>query len=354
MRIDKSELSQKINKLKQVVPKRTPMEAIQGILVSDGYLIANNMELAVKAKVEGTEGESFIIPMKAFDLISNLPDGMIDIIPEQNGAAFGITIKADKIKNKYQTINPVDFPLPNVEGSKGNEFTIKAGRLLNSMKRVSYAIPSNSPNMTIATLNLRASGGTLNFAGMDGHILAWDRVDFEGEFELLIPKGAVDRLLSVGLTGDVAISYNNNGATFTTGEYEIHTRIVSGEYFKYAGMFKELPIHTFVTKSELQEAMIRAKMCTDERSPAKFTINGNTLNIAIKDATTDYHETVILQEEVSEELIIGFDARLVIETLRAFDCENVAISFESPKMPMIIEAEDSDFKAMVLPIAISG
>lgn len=352
MRIEKNELAQKINKLKQVVPKRTPMAVLQGILVSDGYLIANNMELAIKAKVEGTDEEPFMIPMKAFDLINNLPDGMVEIIPEHKGEVYSITIKADKIKNKYQTMSPSDFPLPNVGGAGGGEFTIRADRLLTSMRRVSYAIPLNNANSTMSTLCLQAAGGTLNFVGLDGHVLAWDKVDFDGEFELLIPKGTVDRLLSIGIIGEVSIRHNENGATFATDEYEIHTRIVSGEYFKYAGMFKDLPMHTVIAKSELLDAMVRAKMCTEEKSPARFTLKGSELNIAIKDTTTDYHETINLQEDISEELAIGFDARLVIETLKAFDCDNVAINLESAKMPMIIEAEDSDFKAMVLPVAI--
>lgn len=114
-----------------------------------------------------------------------------------------------------------------------------------------------------------------------------------------------------------------------------------------------MPMHTVVAKSELLDAMVRAKMCTDERSPARFTMKGSELNIVIKDATADYQETIGLQEEMSKELTIGFDARLVIETLKAFDCDNVAINLESAKMPMIIEAEDSDFKAMVLPVTLA-
>lgn len=353
MKLEKSELSQKINKLKQVVPKKTTMPVLQGILVSDGYLIANNMELAIKAKAEGTDGEPFIIPAKAFDLINNLPDGEVEIMPENKGEAFNITIKADKIKNKYQTMDPSTFLMPNVEGDGGGEFTIKAESLLTSMRRVSYAIPANGSNQTMNTLCLQASGGMLNFVGLDGHVLAWDKVDFDGSFELLIPKGTVERLLAIGIVGEVSIRHNKNSATFATDEYEIHTRIVDGEYFKYAGMFKDLPMHTVVAKSELLDAMVRAKMCTEERSPARFTMKGSELNIAIKDATTDYQETINLQEEMSKELTIGFDARLVIETLKAFDCDNVAINLESNKMPMIIEAEDSDFKAMVLPVALA-
>ena len=73
MKIQKTDLAQKLNKIKGVVPKKTTMPVLQGILVRDGYLIANNMEMTVKAKIEGTEGESFIIPERAFDLINNLP-----------------------------------------------------------------------------------------------------------------------------------------------------------------------------------------------------------------------------------------------------------------------------------------
>lgn len=38
--------------------------------------------------------------------------------------------------------------------------------------------------------------------------------------------------------------------------------------------------------------------------------------------------------------------------MKAFDCDNIALGFTSPRTPMIVEAEDSDMKAMVLPVAI--
>ena len=49
MKIQKTELAQKLNKIKSVVPKKTTQAVLQGILVKDGYLIANNMEMTVKA-----------------------------------------------------------------------------------------------------------------------------------------------------------------------------------------------------------------------------------------------------------------------------------------------------------------
>lgn len=348
MKIQKTDLAQKLNKIKGVVPKKTTMPVLQGILVRDGYLIANNMEMTVKAKIEGTEGESFIIPERAFDLINNLPDGEMEI-----SAAAGniITIKADKIKNKYQTLDPAQFPTT-ASQDEGSELRIKAEMLLESMKRVSYAVPAQNTNTVMTAMCLQAAGGQLNFAGLDGHVLAWDKIDYDGEFELLIPKNTVDKMKSLGLSGEVQIRHNKTGAVFITEDFEIYTRLIEGEYFKYQTLFKELPLHTVVSRIALLDAMTRAKMCTEERCPVKFEMDGSALSLSIKDNTTDYHETIELQEDIAETLTIGFDARLVLETLKAFDCENVGLSFGGPKMPMIVEAEDSDFKTIVLPVAI--
>lgn len=349
MKVQKAELAAKLNKIKGVVSKKTLMSVLQGILVKDGYLIANNTELTVKAKLEGIEGECFIIPERAFDLINNLPDGEVDISVT---APNTITIKADKIKNTYQTADPEQFPETVIQKDE-KHLTIKADMLLDSLKRVFYAIPSQGNNAVMSSMCLQAAGGELNFVGLDGRVLAWDRVDYEGNFELLIPKNTVDKLKSLGLTGDVQITHNKTGAVFITEDFEVYTRLVEGEYFKYQSMFRELSLHTVVSRTELLDAMTRAKMCIEERCPVRFELQENQLNLSIKDKTTDYHETVDLQEKISKSLTIGFDAKLVLETLKAFDCDNVGISLEGPKMPMLIEAEDSDFKTIVLPVTIN-
>lgn len=350
MKIQKTELAQKLNKIKSVVPKKTTQTVLQGILVKDGYLIANNMEMTVKAKIEGTEGESesFIIPERAFDLINNLPEGEVEIV---TSAKETITIKADKIKNKYRTMKAELFPIP-PEWEEGSELSIESDILLKAMRHVSYAIPAQGNTPVMSSLCLQAAKGQLNFVGLDGHVLAWDKVDYDGEFELLVPKNTVDKLKGIGLSGDVQIRHNKTGAVFVTEDFEVYTRVIEGEYFKYQSMIKKLPLHTVVSRMVLLDAMIRAKMCIEERCPVRFELDGKTLGLSIKDSTTDYQETIELQEEMEKSLTIGFDARLVLETLKAFDCDNVGISLGGAKMPMIVEAEDSDFRAIVLPVSL--
>lgn len=55
--------------MKSVVQKNPQIPALGGVLIKEGYAIAANGEMTIQVKLEGAESESFIVPMKAFDLI---------------------------------------------------------------------------------------------------------------------------------------------------------------------------------------------------------------------------------------------------------------------------------------------
>lgn len=348
MKMQKKELVKKINKLKSIVPKKTTMPVLQGILVKNGYFIANNNEMTVKAKIEDSGNESFIIPEKAFDLINNLPNGEIEIVSEANHT---IMIKMEKIKNTYQTIDPDNFPVIGAQEKKGKEIRIKSERFLEAVKHVLYAIPDQNPNQAMSSLCLKADGGMLNFVGLDGHVIAWDKMEFDGEFELLMPKSTAEKIQSLEITGDLFLSYNESFAELKTEDYEICTRVVNGQYYNFQNMFSELPLHTSVNRKEFLDAVIRAKLC-GETSPVQFEISGSELNISINSTVADYHETIFLHEEFQEDFMIAFNSRLVMETLKAFECEDVDIQLKESKYPAIIEDKSSHFRAVVLPVAI--
>ena len=347
MKIDKTELAKKIDKLKSVVPKSSTKPALMGVLVQNGYLIASNGEMTVKAKLDGMNEESFIIPAKSFDLIKNLPDGEINITENKKNL---ITIKTGKIKNNYQSF-PAEEYLYSTEriAEGGGNTTISTKALKESMSHVLYAIPSKGANTMMMAMCLEASGNVLNFVGLDGHVLAWDKQEFDGDFKLLIPRNAVEKLLSLEMGEEISIEYDGFGAIFRSDDYEVHTRLVEGEFYSYSKMFGELPMKTNVKRTELLDAIVRAKLCTDEMTPTKFEIEGNSLKLSIKDSTADYLEEVQLQGEMGK-LVIGFNSRLVLETLKAFDSEAISLSFGGGKQPMIVKS--GNMQAVVLPVQL--
>ncbi len=349
MKIDKSDLARKINRIKSIVPKKSPMDAIQGVLIEDGYLIANNLETAVRVKLEASTDETILIPARAFDLINNLPNGEVEI----KGDNSQITIKTGSIKNKFACIGADQYPRPNITKEEGSQsFELDSEKFVTSLRRVAFAIADTASNM-MNTLCLRATGGKLNYIALDGHIVAWDKVDYEGEFELLIPKTAVEKLVSIGLTGKLTIEHSQMGALFITDECEVSTRLAEGKYFDVAKIISEGTVKTSMERAGLVDALNRARTCmTGENMPIRIDLSEKSADISVAASTVNYTESLPLNKDIESPLAIAFNSRLLIDCLKAFDDDEVDMSFAGPKAPLIIREEGSEFLALILPVAL--
>ena len=351
MKVQKYEIARVIDKLKSIVQKNDQFPALGGILVKDGYLIASNSEITMKVKLEASEGNYFIIPMKAFDLIKNLPDGEIDISATDKNV---VMIKIGAIKNKYQSYPPEEFNFDITEDPEADGVELNGKKIMEAIGHVIYAAADGGANAQMTGIYFEGTDSGVSLAALDGHVVAVDSVKAEGakDMKLIVPKATAKKLISMGVIDDVTLTYTKNSAVFKSDEYTIYTRLIEGKYFAYQKMFTEGEINTCASRTALIGAMTRAKMCTEEKQPAVFQIEDDVLNISIRDKLADYQEQVPLQETVCKSIRLGFDSRLVLETLKAFTCDNIALGFISPRTPMIVEAEDSDMKAMVLPVAI--
>lgn len=225
---------------------------------------------------------------------------------------------------------------------------------MEAIGHVIYAAADGGANTQMTGIYFEGTDSGVSLAALDGHVVAVDSVKAEGakDMKLIVPKATAKKLISMGVIDDVTLTYTKNSAVFKSDEYTIYTRLIEGKYFAYQKMFTEGEINTRASRTALIGAMTRAKMCTEEKQPAVFQIEDDVLNISIRDKLADYQEQVPLQETVCKSIRLGFDSRLVLETLKAFTCDNIALGFTSPRTPMIVEAEDSDMKAMVLPVAI--
>lgn len=293
MKVQKYEISRTIDKLKSIVQKNDQFPALGGVLVKDGYLIASNTEMTMQLKLEASKGSCFIIPMKAFDVIKNLPDG--EVIIDADGKNI-VTIKTKAIKNKYQSYPPEEFSFDITEDLDAPEVVINGKRMMEAIGHVIYAAADSSSATQMMGVYFEGGENKIKLVALDGHVVAVDSIPTDGtaDMKLIVPKTVAKKLA----------------------------------------------------------AMTRAKMCTEEKKPAVFEMNEDQLNIRIADRLTDYQEEVKLQDPLPEPLKIGFDSKLVLETLKAFTCENIAMNFSGPKMPAVVEAEDSDMKAIVLPVMI--
>lgn len=353
MKIEKNELARKIGQLKSIVPSRTTIDALKGVLCKDGYLIASDTNLTVKAKIEVVEDETggtepFIIPDKAFDFISSLPMGDIDISTGDGVIKFQI----GKIKNQFRTHPAEQFNYARDSISAEAAASISAGKLKAAISHALYAVAVGGTNAVMTGMYMECKGGKLNFVGLDGHRIAWDCIDYDGDFQLIVPRTALEKLLKLDFTGDISIVHDANGVLFQSQDYEVYTRLIQGEYFKYEKMFSQGSLFTVIERKMFLEAINRARLCgtAEDKAPVIFDMGGTSIKITYRNSMADYQEDVPVLEDFGGTLKIAFDSRLLMDSIKAFDCDNISMEFNTAKMPVIIRAEDSDMTALVLPV----
>lgn len=351
MKIEKAVVAGAIQKLKDIVPKRTTLPALGSILYGNGDFIANNMETALTVKRGPGEAtsEAFLIPQAAFDLICNLPDGEVDITTD----GHEIEIRAGRIHNKFATWDVSNFSMPMLMDTENiNTYKVPAQKLIDSIKHTIWAAANKSAQELMRSVSMQAANGTLNFYGLDGHQIAWDQLDYEGELSINVPKEAAQRITTVGFTGEVSIVTDGKLASFSDGHYILQTRLLEGEYFKVGQMFSyDFPIHGIVNRQQLFSAMLRIKMCMtpDDQKPVVLELTDKTMELRYTGAQSRYTETIDFSMD-AQDFEIGFNPLLFIENLRAFDTENVEIDFSTRRSPAVISGEGTRLRTLLLPV----
>jgi DNA polymerase III sliding clamp (beta) subunit (PCNA family) len=348
MKVSKKELASKIDQLKPIVPKRSTIEALEGILVDNGYLIASNQETTVRAKLEGMEG-TFVIPSKAFDLIKSLPDGDIDI--EVTGSK--IVFKTGKIRNSFGIPNKDMFNYTNFPDVSDTSIKVQWLALLPQIRSTLYAV-GNVGDQRMQSIYLQVKDGSFNAVGLDGHRIAWNRMSLEGNMSALIKRECIEKLIGFNLDGPVTICTTNTAALFVNDEYEISTRLVDGTYYDYGKMYECKPeLIIEINRSALQEAISRAKLVSSDNVPVIFDIADDGITIQLNDSESEYSESIALEHiEGTKPFRIAFSSKYLIEAFKTFSRENLTIEFTNAKGPAIITETGTELKALVLPVNI--
>jgi len=355
MIVQKSEIAPKLSKLKTIVPSKISTEGnqcIQGILYKNNSLQATNLEISIKAAFEKGDEETFIIPSRAIELIESLPDGEIHIISEDN---HSVKIKTKGINNKFQCHNPEEFPNLDEDIPDTAAGTINIKDLEKGIKSVLYTVNVISARPIFTGVKFAASDGKLNIVGCDGFRMAWFKMDYESNFNFVVPKPSIQKLLSIGISGDIEIIYNDRSAVFKADEYTIYTRLLEGKYIEYEKMFIKKDNEVRIEKDKLTDAIKRCIICcADEKNKCvmKLQIKSSSITVSTNSAISEYTEEIQTESNNNEELTIGLNALYTIEFLKSFESEMLTINLGSGTEPII--AEDKELSGMLLPVRLNG
>lgn len=353
MRIEKREIAEKLKQLKSVTPPKEKNN-ITGVLLANGKLTANNLDLAITTPLDVDSDETFVIPLKAIELIENLPDGEINVTSSGNM----VIVKSCNGRSSFSTFDVKDFPVV-ADAESSDVFEYENGEVFaNAVKSVMYACSVKAIKPALTGVLFEGDGEFLNIVACDAFRMAWNKTPCKQKLKVIIPKLTLQKVLPFCTEGTVKLHKSGNRATIEAGEYSIYTRLINGEFINYNEIFTQHIANCStitINRTDMLNSISRSSICAKEGTLTSIVlgIEDDSLSVDTQSATANFHEEVDLTEFCENPIKIGMNPNYLIDCLKTEVGKNINISYTIPSQAIVVNAGQS-LKHLVLPVRVKG
>lgn len=344
------------------VTSKAIFRATEGILIEakapdscvmTTFDLEKGVHLTVKADI--VEEGSAIINATKFNQIIRAMDGSDITLTVDD--RMKVTVQSGKSSHTMSALPGSDFPeIPRLTSQNG--FVAKLGVLKSMITKCMFAMGSNDPRPVLNGMYFTVKGNTLSVVSCDSFKIASSSTETELQnintdeseldFKFIVPNKSISELVKIldsDPESDVRIYMNRKNIIFVLEDKIFFSKLIEGEYINYESIIiKDHKINVYVDKDVFMSALERAALITEEkvsgsvRPHVKIEINGSILKVTAASGAGSAYDELIVDHE-GEDIIIAFNNRYFMDTLRACSAEKVKMSFSSPRMNMNIEPD---------------
>lgn len=359
---EKNKLYEAVINAKKAAMDKSTIPALEGILFSlfgntleiTGY----NLEIGIKTSIEvnGYENGKMVLNSKLIsEIVKKLPSGDITIKLNQN---LNVEVASGDILFNIMSIPAEDYPsLPSV--NKNYTFTLNQALLKSMISQTYFAIATNDTKPIYTGSKFEIISKVLNVVSVDGVRMAKrsEEVDFE-DIAFIVPGKTLHEILLM-LSDDTEkqaeICIDRNQISLVIDNYIIISRLMEGEFIDYnKTMGFPTSSQAIINVREFSESMDRTLLLTNEKnkSPVKCSFKDSFLTVNCVTSIGAINDKISC-EYIGSEIEIGFNARFMLDALKASGCDKVKLQMSGPLSPMkIVPLEGSDFTFLVLPVRL--
>jgi len=375
---NKSTVMSAVAPLMCAVSGKSVLSTIEGILIEAKMpdtctLTTYDLEKGVRTTIEAKviEEGSFIINAQKFNQTIRVMGG--DEITLTVDDKMSACISSGKSSHKMSALKGEDFPaLPDLISDRS--FVINQAVLKKMIGQVSFAMAVNDQRAVLNGCFFKISDDSLMTVACDGFKSAKCKRDTELvnkntngndhiDHSFIVPVKTVNdigKLLSDDEEALTQIYVTRKHIVFLIGELTFFSRLIDGNYIDFDRiMIKNHKINISVDKQVLISALERAALVTEERiagsvrSHVRLEINEGLLKISATSASGSTYDEIAVEQE-GPDLVIAFNNRFLIDSIRACDSDRIKISLSSALTSINIEpaeAEDGVEEIfMILPV----
>lgn len=357
----KSNLLNGINIVTKAVPSKTTMSILECILIDtrDGEikLIANDMELGIETVIDGEIIEKGMIALDAGifqKIIANFTDDEVTIETNESYNAF---IKCGKSNFTIIGKSGEDFSfLPEIE--KNDSIVVSQFTLKEIIRQTIFSIADNDNNKLMTGELFEISNDTLKVVSLDGHRISIRKVFLKNSYqekEVVVPGktlNEISKILSGDTDKDVSIYFTDRHILFEFDRTIVVSRLIEGQYFNIDQMLSsDYETKVKINKKELLDCIHRATLLVKEgdKKPVIISISDEEMELKINSTVGSMDEIIGIRKE-GKDLMIGFNPKFLIDSLRVIDDDEVDLYMVNPKAPCFIRNSEESYIYVILPV----
>ena len=353
--LPQTELSQGLQTVHHAVAPSPSIPALTGILMtaSDGrlHLVASDNEISIERTVNAEVQVSggIILPAKYLvDIVRKIPGGDIKIAVDPSN--WTATITWGRSQFIVHGLEPSQFPSISFEPGSSS-VVLPELKLKEMIRRTSFAVAQTESRPVLTGELLELTDSEIRVVAIDGVRLAYSKDPAKwsepSPRRAVVPGRSMNeiaRLLSSDLAAECKVSASDNQVFVDMGATRFVSRLLEGQFPPYDQIVPtkfrtEVKLNTL----DFHDACERASLLSVD--------NDKTIKIEAKDdllvITSSTPEVGKVREEIEctvegDTLEIAFNARYLIEGLRAMDSEKVCFQANGPYSPCCIKPADHD------------
>jgi len=357
----KSNLLQGVNIVSKAVPSRTTMAILECILIdastNEIKLTANDMELGIETKIEGKIEERGVIALDAkifSEIVRKIPDNEVTI---ETDTSFKTLITCEKAKFNIIGKSGDDFSyLPYIERNQPvllSQFTLKE-----VIRQTIFSIADSDNNKLMTGELFEINDNTLKVVALDGHRISIRRILLRNSYDykkVVVPGktlNEISKILSGDMDKDVSIYFTSKHILFEFNNTIVVSRLIEGEYFRIEQMLSsDYETRVKINKKELLDCIDRATLLVKEgdKKPVIISIMDGMMQLKMNSTVGSMDEEIDIDKE-GKDLMIGFNPKFLIDSLRVIEDEEINIYMVNPKAPCFIRNAEETYIYVVLPV----
>ncbi len=360
-----------ISSVSKAVSQKSTISALEGIKVrlegNSVELTGYDLEIGIIADVECSsecsEGEEcrgeWILNSRLFSEITRrMPSDSITYEIDEN---LNMKIYGGQAEYQISAISAQEYPaIPEFENDRGISVNQAVLKSMIDQSNFAVSLSDSKPVLTGELFDIQ--DGSFNMVAVDGFRLAIRHEDIscpEG-FYFVVPSKALmeaSRLLKEDAEKECEIFVNAKHVVFSVNGCRIFARLLEGEFIKYKNSIPpSSKTEVTVSTSELAHCLERCALLLSEKNkaPVRCTFENGCIKVSCKTAVGSFDD-VIPAELDGESMVVGFNNKFLLDSLRAADTDKVKIQLNDPnKAVKIIPTEGGSFTYIIMPVQIRG